>query len=85
MGDGMKRFLLATVGLLILISFFGCTKETQYGSCVGINDEKNPALIYKYSEDNIIISAIFIETVVVPVIVIFNELQCPVGVKEIKK
>ncbi len=64
---------------LLLLSFTACASRTEYGSCVGINDKKNPKLEYKCSERNLILSILFAETFVVPVVVVFDELECPVG------
>jgi len=71
----MKYLLL----LLILIS--GCASKTEFGNCVGIMDDKDPKLVYKYSVRNIVIGSIFSASIFVPVLVVVNELQCPVGVK----
>lgn len=77
----MKKLLLT---LVLLMCLTGCASSTQYGECVGINDEKQPNLIYKYSVRNIVISAIFIETLFVPLVTVLTQLECPVGEKETK-
>ena len=64
----------------ILISS-GCTEETSFGPCVGLDDEKNPDLVYNISTRNMILSVIFIETIFVPVIVALDETYCPVAKK----
>lgn len=57
----------------------GCESSTQYGSCVGLNDAKDPTLVYKYSTRNIILGVVFFQLVAPPIIVGLNELECPVG------
>ncbi len=74
----MKRLL----GLLLLISFMsGCTSSTEHGECIGILDDPKPNLRYDYNGGNILLAIIFSETIVVPLVVVFDDLKCPVGVK----
>jgi hypothetical protein len=72
---------LAAAALALLI-MGGCASKTEHGECIGINDKENPKLEYKYSARNIAIGVIFIELVAPPIIVVLNELRCPVGPKE---
>lgn len=72
----MKKLVLAMVLL-----FTGCTSSTPHGQCVGINGVEDPKLRYEYNATNIVIGVIFMEMVVPPVIVVLNELKCPVAVK----
>lgn len=74
----MKRYIAM---LLVIFSLVSCTSSTQYGDCVGLNGEKNPKLIYKYSAWNIFLGAFFSGFIAPPVVVVLNELECPVGVK----
>lgn len=74
----MKKLLLT---LMLAMCLTGCARSTQYGECVGINDKKQPDLVYKYSVRNIVISAIFVETLFVPIVTILTQLECPVGRK----
>jgi hypothetical protein len=77
-----SKFIRVAVLLVMLLSVSltaACRSETDYGQCVGVNDEKDPALVYKYSTRNIIIGLLFAEMIAPPVVVILNELQCPVG------
>jgi hypothetical protein len=67
------------VMLLILLS--ACTTQTEYGKCVGINDAQKPNLVYKASGWNIAMSIIFFETVFVPIVVVMDDLYCPVDTK----
>lgn len=67
--------------LLLLFLIAGCTSNTEYGDCVGINDTKDIALIYEFSTFNIIVAILAAETIIIPSMVIFNCLECPIGKK----
>jgi hypothetical protein len=67
------------LALLLLVSLLGCESSTKYGRCVGINDVKDPTLVYKYSARNLIIGVVFFQMIAPPILVGLNELQCPVG------
>jgi hypothetical protein len=69
------------IGLLTVLSLTDCTSKTPYGDCVGINGQESPALKYEYSSKNAIVGIVFFEFVAPPVIVLLNELKCPVGNK----
>ena len=71
----MKKIILA-IALLLLT---GCERHTEYGSCVGINDPKDPTKVYRYSAWNVTLGLIFIETAIVPLVIIFDDLECPVS------
>lgn len=77
----MKKFF----ALLALLAFSACTSKTEYGPCVGVLDEPDPALTYKADAGNIVLAIIFSETIIVPAIVIASELKCPVGQKATPK
>jgi PBP1b-binding outer membrane lipoprotein LpoB len=74
----MKKILLIALAAMFLA---GCTEKTNYGQCVGIADERDPALIYKLDVWNAALGIIFVETGIVPVVVLANETFCPVGLK----
>ena len=74
----MKKLLILA---LILFSCISCTSQTQYGKCVGIADDKDPKLIYKLDTTNMVLGIIFIETIIVPIVVVNDQLFCPVGIK----
>jgi len=65
--------------LLALVLLAGCASDTKYGECVGLGDWQNPKFSYDVSTRNIILGIIFIETIVVPVVVVTGKLFCPVG------
>lgn len=72
----MKKFL-TLISILILLA--GCTTKTTYGECIGITDDKQPNLQYKADTGNIILAFIFSETIVVPAVVVFSDLYCPIA------
>ena len=74
----MKKILLIALATIFLA---GCTSRTEYGQCIGLGDDENPALRYKVSIWNTFLGIVFVETVIVPIIVVVDELECPVGVK----
>lgn len=76
-GERMKKFIIG----LSLLSLIGCTSKTEFGSCIGALEEKNPKLQYKVSAENIILAVLFFEMVAPPIIVFLNETHCPVGNK----
>lgn len=75
----MKKLLTLTL-MVALLS--GCTTSTQYGSCIGVADDKDPKLLYKISVWNTVMAIFFFETIVVPIVVIVNEIACPEGIKQ---
>lgn len=74
----MKKII--TISMLIAL-LSGCTTKTEYGECIGVLDDKKPELIYKLDTTNAVLGIVFVETIFVPVIVLANETQCPVGKK----
>lgn len=75
----MKTLTLAVALAATLL--VGCESSTEFGECVGVVEEKNPALVYDISAWNIAMGVIFFEMVVPPLVVLLDELECPVGKK----
>jgi len=75
----MMKYLAAILVACSLVS--GCRSETEYGKCVGIDDKQDPKLEYKLSVRNTVLGIFFVETVIVPVLVLVDETYCPVGNK----
>lgn len=73
----MKYKILIAMTLLLS----GCEDKTDFGRCVGLLDERDPALKWKVSTANALAGAILIETVMVPVYVLLERTYCPVGRK----
>lgn len=71
----MKKLVIAC--LVVLLT--ACTTSTEYGKCVGFMGKKNPKLYYELSTMNVILAAIFFETIIVPVMVFLEDLECPRG------
>ena len=72
------------LALMTLILLASCTQTTKFGECVGINDTRQDNLVYKANSTNIVVGVIFSETVVVPLVVIFSDLYCPISTKPVK-
>jgi hypothetical protein len=75
-----RRFGYVLLSALFLV-LAGCTNHTDFGPCVGLGDDKNPALEYKVSAWNVAMGVIFIELVAPPIFVVVDETFCPVGKK----
>jgi len=74
----MKKLLsILLIGCLTLLT--ACTEETSYGKCIGAFDDRDPKLQYHVEGWNLAMGIIFFETVVVPVVVVADDIQCPVG------
>lgn len=56
-----------------------CTSETELGPCIGAFDDPTPGLVYKVSVWNLFLAGFFVETIVVPAIVVAKEVRCPVA------
>ena len=80
LGDFMKKLVM----LIIMLLFISCTSSTQYGTCIGAFDDKDPNKVYKVSAWNIAMGVIFFEMVLPPIFVIIDETLCPVGIKNDK-
>lgn len=70
----MKLF----TALLCAFVLTGCTTRTEYGDCIGIDGVGKPDLVYKMSVVNAVIGVIFIETIIVPIMVLKDQTYCPV-------
>lgn len=66
---------------LLMLALVGCTKSTEYGKCIGLNGTEDPKLVYHYSAWNIGMGVIFFTLVVPPIVVVLDELKCPVEKK----
>lgn len=75
----MKKILLP---LLLLLGLAGCRSRTEFGECIGIAESQDKTLVYRFDAGNIVLACVFSETIFVPIIVVVDELQCPVGIKK---
>ncbi len=75
----------AILALAVAIGAAGCRSETEYGKCVGVSDDHDPALTYKVSTRNVILGVAFVETIFAPLLVVLTEWTCPVGRKAVAK
>lgn len=72
----MKK-AIAILAIMALLT--GCTSSNEFGECIGAFDDKKPGADYKLSVWNTVLAVIFVETVVVPVVVVANQSLCPTG------
>lgn len=72
----MKKFMILAALMVMLTA---CTAETQYGECIGVVTDPEPGLVYEYDVGNIVVAVILSETIIVPLIVVLDELKCPVA------
>lgn len=78
--NNMKKTFIIVLSAVLLL---GCTTHTQYGKCIGLADDKNPALIYKVDAWNVFLGIVFFETIIVPLYVVIDNTFCPVDKKVI--
>lgn len=74
--------ILKLITVCLIVFGLSCITNTKYGQCVGIIEEKDSRLEYSFSAWNALVSFVFIETVIVPVVWIFDCMVCPVGLKD---
>lgn len=74
----MKKLLVLT----LFLSLVGCTGSTPYGKCIGMFQDPDPTKEYEMDMMNIILGAIFVETIIAPVVVVVDRTYCPVGDKK---
>ena len=72
----MKKLLLLVFALMLTV---GCTERTNFGECIGFDDNEELSLEYEISIKNAVISAIFVETIIVPIVWALDDAKCPVG------
>ena len=67
------------VGTCAAVTSSCYTGSTQYGDCVGLGADKVPGLQYDLDVGNVVIAAVFSETIVIPLIILLSDAYCPVG------
>ena len=75
----MKKLILILTAAAFLS---GCTGSTPHGPCVGAFEDRNPKKVYKLSIWNTFLGIVFIETLIVPIVVVSNQVICPIGDKD---
>ena len=71
--------IVLLLAALVAVPVILYTGSTEYGDCVGLLDQQDTSLVYEVPVGNLIVGTIFIETVVVPVVIVGKELWCPVA------
>lgn len=81
----MKKFGIV-LSLLTLIVVAGCQGRTEYGECLGIQDDNlmKPNLEYRVSVRNTVLGVIFFQSIFAPVIWLAADFRCPVGYKTVE-
>lgn len=69
----------ALVILAVILS--GCTSKTEFGPCIGLGEDRNPALEYRLSANNLVWAVLGFELLAPPIVVAVNETFCPVSKK----
>lgn len=76
-GCGAIVAVLVFLAVIYGAAFAALRDETEHGKCLGLNGEKDPGLKYTYSTRNIVIGAVTFQSVVLPIYVALERLQCP--------
>ena len=76
----MKNYATAAI-LALTLTLSACTTHTEFGPCIGAFDDRDPKLTYKMSAWNVFLSVFFIQTIIVPVLVVTDNARCPVAPK----
>ena len=73
----MKKLIVL---LMLCLSLTSCTTSNRAGKCVGVMSKENkiPNKEYSMSGWNVFLSVLFAETLIVPGVVVFYYLECPV-------
>ena len=75
-----NKHLLSLLAVLPLVgALVSCTSSTDLGECAGVGETRDPSLVYETDVGNIIIAVFFSSTVIIPAVVVFDELWCPVA------
>lgn len=75
---GLKMKKLISI-LLLTALLVSCESHNEYGACIGLIDKGKPDKEYELSALNTVFAIVFVETVVVPVLVVAFETKCPVN------
>lgn len=63
--------------MLICLSLVGCTRSNSYGKCIGALGTPDTKYDYKLSYWNVFVAFVFSGSLIVPAIVILDDLKCP--------
>ncbi len=75
----MRKFIATLlIAVTLMFTATGCTDRVKCGVCIGISDVDKPGVTYKYNAFNIALAIIFMETIIVPIIVVLDDLKCPI-------
>lgn len=75
----MKKLFAAMLLGLTLFGASGCRSRTEYGECIGIQEDENTNLHYRVSTRNVILGVVFFETIFAPAVWLLADFKCPTG------
>lgn len=78
----IKGYYMIKYVLILSLLLSGCTTRNELGRCVGLADDKEANLVYELSYWNLFLAVFFSQTVVVPIVVVAKDLECPVKIKK---
>ena len=80
----MWRILVIFVISFLCVSCTSNVRVSGFGvqPCIGAFDTRDPRFLYKMSAWNVFIGLLFFELLVPPVIIVANEIFCPISAKE---
>lgn len=81
--SGKWRSILLAVFVAASSVTSSCTESRTINgrdvSCVGIDDDRDPRYTYKVSWWNAAMAIVFIETIIVPIVILGDSINCPVA------
>lgn len=83
----MKKIFLVFLVLLLALAVMGCDDSATINGkeveCVGLGEDKLPEYTYRVDKSNVFVGILFLETIIVPVVVVADQLWCPVAEKPV--
>ncbi len=73
------------IALFVALSFSACESSNEYGECMGIADDppaSQECTRYRVSVWNAVLSFIFVETIIAPVLWATSYAKCPTSEKK---
>lgn len=73
----MKKLFAAIMLCLVTATASGCVSRTEYGECIGVQEDENASLHYRVPARNVILGVVFVETIFAPAIWLLSDFKCP--------
>jgi hypothetical protein len=78
----MRTFgLLAALVLLTACDDAVRLSDGRTYDCVGIFEDRDDRVRYRVDKSNVFVAAVFVETLIVPAVVVADQLWCPVSLR----